>query len=74
VYSSATSSTGSLTKYYHEYSYIKTDRVQHHLSIWNGGCIIFRNYNVIDGVYNVSNNNGTRKLGRICATFGDIAL
>ena len=41
---------------YHEYSYIKTDWVQHCLSFGNGGLTILRIYDIID--LGVSSRNG----------------
>jgi len=34
-----------------EYLYIKTGGVKSDITIWNGGCIIFKNYDIIDGVF-----------------------
>jgi hypothetical protein len=56
----------------HEYLYIKTGRVKRDTTIWNTGCILFKNYDIVDGVFssgmqkfNINNYKQLWKIGHI---------
>ena len=56
----------------HEYLYIKTGRGKRDITIWNTGCILFKNYDIIDRVFscgmqkfNINNYKQLWKIGHI---------